>query len=69
MEEPVFCDRDTVRVDESKCKGKSLGIAPIVSRMLKSLGYKVVVVDPFAEVGNMKLTRLLEGARFRFRTR
>lgn len=27
MEEPVFCDRDTVNVDASKCVGRSLGIA------------------------------------------
>lgn len=42
MEEPVFCDRDTVKVDESRCKGKSLGVAPAVSRMLKMLGIRLL---------------------------
>ncbi|MCH1770233.1 MULTISPECIES: XdhC family protein [Metallosphaera] len=64
MEEPVFCDRDTVKVDESKCKGKSLGVAPTVSRMLKMLGYKVVIVDPFAEDGDYEADQVIRGNTF-----
>lgn len=64
MEEPVFCDRDTVKVDESKCKGKSLGIVPLVSRMLKSLGYRVVIVDPFAEGGEYEADQVIRGSTF-----
>ncbi|QKR00916.1 XdhC family protein [Metallosphaera tengchongensis] len=64
MEEPVFCDRDTVKVDESKCKGRSLGIAPIVARMLKMLGYKVTVVDPFAEEGEYEADQVIRGNTF-----
>ncbi|MEM3317850.1 MAG: XdhC family protein [Metallosphaera sp.] len=64
MEEPVFCDRNTVNVDSSKCKGKSLGIAPIVARLLKMLGYKVIVVDPFAEDGDYEADQIIRGNSF-----
>ncbi len=64
MEEPVFCDRDTVRVDASKCTGKSLGIAPFIARYLKDLGFYVIVVDPFADEASYEADEVIKGTTF-----
>lgn len=64
MEEPVFCDRDTVKVDASKCLGKTLSIAVPLSRYLKDLGFKVTVIDPFAEEGDYEADEVIKGTVF-----
>jgi len=62
MEEPVICDRDTVKVDESKCTGRSISVAPYVAKYLKDLGYYVIVVDPFA--GDYEADEVIKGTTF-----
>ena len=64
IEEPVFCDRDTVRVDASKCVGRSLSIAPFLARYLKDLGFNVTVVDPFADDTQYEADRVIKGTTF-----
>jgi xanthine dehydrogenase accessory factor len=64
MEEPVVCDRDSVRVDMSKCKGKSLGVATHVAHFAKDLGFKVTVVDPFYEEGAYEADEVIAGSAF-----
>lgn len=64
VEEPVICDRDTVKIDGSKCVGKSLGIAPYVAKYLKDLGFHVVVVDPFAEDSEYEADEIIKGEVF-----
>lgn len=64
MEEPIFCDRDTVKVDASKCAGKTLSIAVPLARYLKDLGFKVIVVDPFAEDGDYEADQVIRGTVF-----
>lgn len=65
IEEPVFCDRDTVKVDKTKCIGKSINIAPILTRYLKDLGYKVTVVDPFADDVSYEADEVIKGDTFK----
>ncbi|EWG06835.1 MAG: Xanthine and CO dehydrogenases maturation factor, XdhC/CoxF family protein [Candidatus Aramenus sulfurataquae] len=62
MEEPVSCDRDTVKVDASKCTGSSITIAPHLARYLKDLGFHVVVVDPFGE--SYEADQVIKGTTF-----
>ncbi|ARM76069.1 XdhC family protein [Acidianus manzaensis] len=64
MEEPVFCDKDSVRVDSSKCSGKTLTIASPLSRYLKDLGFNVTVIDPFAEDGDYDADQIIKGTVF-----
>ncbi|MCH4816466.1 MAG: XdhC family protein [Saccharolobus sp.] len=64
MEEPVFCDRDTVRVDASKCTGKGINVAPFIARYLKDLGFHVLVVDPFAEESYYEADEVIKGTTF-----
>ncbi|BCU70990.1 XdhC family protein [Stygiolobus caldivivus] len=64
-EEPVFCDRDSVKVDKSKCTGKSISVAPILSRYLKDLGFKVTVVDPFADDVAYEADEVIKGDSFK----
>jgi len=64
MEEPVFCDRDTVKVDASKCVGRSLGIASFIAKYLKDLGFRVTVVDPFAEDNYYEANEVIRGTTF-----
>jgi xanthine dehydrogenase accessory factor len=62
MEEPVLCDRNTVKVDASKCTGSSISVAPYVAKYLKDLGYYVIVVDPFA--GDYEADEIIKGTTF-----
>jgi xanthine dehydrogenase accessory factor len=64
MEEPVFCDKDSVKVDTSKCTGKTITIAPYLAKYLKDLGYKVIVVDPFAEDTDYEADVVIKGDSF-----
>ncbi|AWR97423.1 XdhC family protein [Acidianus sulfidivorans JP7] len=64
MEEPVLCDRDSVKVDASKCSGKTLSIATPLSRYFKDLGFYVIVVDPFAEDGDYDADEIIKGTAF-----
>ncbi|MUM64331.1 XdhC family protein [Acidianus infernus] len=64
MEEPVICDRDTVKIDASKCIGRSLGIAPYVVKYLKDLGFYVIVIDPFAEDNDYEADEVIKGEVF-----
>lgn len=64
FEEPVFCDRDSVRVDTSKCTGKSITVAPHVSFLGKYLGWHVMVVDPFAEDTKYEADEIIGDAEF-----
>ena len=65
MEEPVFCDRDTVRVDTSKCVGRTITIAPYLAKYLKDLGYRVVVIDPFADDTSYEADLIIKGDSFK----
>ncbi len=62
MEEPVFCDRNTVKVDESKCVGKTITVAPFLARYLKDLGFQVIVVDPFGD--SYEADQVIKGTTF-----
>ncbi|WP_338602375.1 XdhC family protein [Sulfolobus tengchongensis] len=64
MEEPVFCDRNTVKVDASKCVGKGINVAPYIARYLKDLGFNVIIVDPFAEESNYEADEVIKGTTF-----
>ncbi|BFH73736.1 XdhC family protein [Sulfurisphaera javensis] len=64
MEEPVFCDRDSVRVDISKCSGKSISVAPFIAKYLKDLGFYVTVVDPFADDTSYDADKIIKGTSF-----
>lgn len=64
MEEPVFCDRDTVKVDASKCTGKGLSVAPYIARYLKDLGFHVTVIDPFADDTPYEADKIIKGTSF-----
>lgn len=64
MEEPVFCDRDSVKVDTSKCTGKSISVAPFIARYLKDLGFNVTVVDPFADDTQYEADKVIKGTSF-----
>ncbi|MDT7876756.1 MAG: XdhC family protein [Sulfolobaceae archaeon] len=65
MEEPVFCDKDSVKVDTSKCTGKTITIAPYLAKYLKDLGYKVIIVDPFAEDTDYEADMVIKGDSFK----
>jgi len=65
MEEPVFCDKDSVKVDTSKCTGKTITIAPYLAKYLKDLGYKVIIVDPFAEDTDYEADVVIKGDSFK----
>ena len=65
MEEPVFCDKDSVKVDTSKCTGRTITIAPYLARYLKDLGYKVIIVDPFADDTDYEADMVIKGDSFR----
>jgi len=64
IEEPVFCDKDAVRVDINKCAGRSLSIAPFLARYLKDLGFSVIVVDPFADDTQYEADKVIKGVVF-----
>ncbi|BAB65658.1 XdhC family protein [Sulfurisphaera tokodaii] len=64
MEEPVFCDRDSVKVDASKCTGRSISVAPFITRYLKDLGYHVTVIDPFADDTPYEADNVIKGTSF-----
>ena len=64
IEEPVFCDKDTVKVDATKCTGRGLSVAPFIARYLKDLGFKVTVVDPFADDTQYEADRVIKGTSF-----
>ncbi|BDC19431.1 hypothetical protein HS5_23210 [Acidianus sp. HS-5] len=64
MEEPVICDRDTVKIDGSKCAGRSLGIAPYIAKYLKDLGFYVIIIDPFAEENEYDANEVIKGEVF-----
>lgn len=64
MEEPVFCDRDTVRVDATKCTGKSISVAPFIAKYLKDLGFYVTIVDPFADDTPYDADKIIKGSSF-----
>lgn len=64
MEEPIFCDRDTVKIDASKCLGKTLSVAVPLARYLKDLGFKVTVIDPFADEGDYEADEVIKGTVF-----
>jgi len=65
IEEPVFCDKDSVKVDTSKCTGKTITIAPYLAKYLKDLGYKVIIVDPFAEDTDYEADMVIKGDSFK----
>ncbi|EZQ10887.1 MULTISPECIES: XdhC family protein [Acidianus] len=64
MEEPVVCDRDSVKVDASKCTGSSISPAPFIVKYLKDLGFRVTVVDPFAEPSSYDADEVIRGTSF-----
>ncbi|BCU66958.1 hypothetical protein HS7_03950 [Sulfolobales archaeon HS-7] len=64
FEEPVFCDRDSVKVDASKCTGKSISIAPHLAHFAKYLKNQVVVVDPFADETHYEADKIIGDVNF-----